>query len=316
MDRESEGGETMRSTKWLWRATGLFGLLSTIVLAAGMVYGINTILNPKGETLPDETASPPTAAPSPAGGTDASKIQILALGDSLTKGYGDDKGEGYVGRVKRGLETSTGKPVYLWNFAVNGATTADMAAEINKPTSADYIRQADIILFTIGGNDLNRIANAQPASPAPSPSAEAAEGASPAPAGSTAATPAAGANPGAVPQEIQFNMDELKNKLPASEERLASMLDKLAQLNPKARILYVGLYHPFLEYDPNRVGAEWIGRWNNTAFQAANRHPNVTVVPTYDIFQLHGTELLFSDHFHPNTAGYDEIAARVMQVLK
>jgi lysophospholipase L1-like esterase len=104
--------------------------------------------------------------------------------------------------------------------------------------------------------------------------------------------------------------------MPASEKRLEQITDKLAELNPKAQIVYIGLYHPFPEFDPSREGAAWIGRWNNAAFQAANKHANVTVVPTYDIFQSHWPDLLYTDHFHPNGAGYDEMAARVMQVLK
>lgn len=279
----------MSGTKWLWRITGIMGLVATVVLIIGMVYGIRTVLYPKGEELTEAMPSA-TPAPSPAGGTD--KIQILGLGDSLTKGVGDQSGEGYIGKVEKQLKASTNKPVYKWNFAVNGAVTEDLLAEINKPSSAEYIKQADIILFTIGGNDLNRIAATQAASPAP------------------------GAGGTTLPSEVQFNFEELAKKLPDSEKRLEEIVDKLAVLNPKARIIYVGLYHPFLEFDPNRAGAAWVGRWNNAAFLAANRHPNVTVVPTYDLFQQRGSELLFTDHFHPNGTGYEEIAARVMQVLK
>jgi len=78
----------------------------------------------------------------------------------------------------------------------------------------------------------------------------------------------------------------------------------------------VGLYHPFMEFDPTKQGASWIGKWNDAVFQAANRYPNVKVVPTYDLFQDHWRELLYTDHFHPNGAGYEEMAARVIQVIK
>lgn len=278
----------MIGTKWLWRMTGFIGLIATVVLVSGMVYGIQTIMNPQGENLSEETVVQPADPDTQS----KDKIQILALGDSLTKGLGDDKAEGYVGKVKRLLEESRNKPVYVWNFAVNGATTEDMLAEINKPTAPEYIQQADVILFTIGGNDLNRIAQTPASSPRPA-------------AGNTT-----------VPSEIGFNFEELAKKLPDSEKRLADIVDKLAELNPKAQIVYVGLYHPFLEFDPDRAAAAWIGRWNNVVFQAASRHENVTVVPTYDVFQQHWQDLLYSDHFHPNGTGYEEIAARVMQVLK
>ncbi|WP_438445672.1 GDSL-type esterase/lipase family protein [Gorillibacterium sp. sgz5001074] len=289
----------MGNTKWLWRVTGLFGLLTTAVLVIGMGYAVNTILYPKGEELPGAAQGQPAADVTPTPMNHPDKIQILALGDSLTKGVGDEKGEGYIGRVKRQLENQSDKPVYVWNFAVNGATTQDLLAEINKPASADYIKQADIILFTIGGNDLNRIATSVTAAPTASPAQGTGNGTST-----------------ALPAEISFNFEALSKQLPESVKRLGQIAEKLAVTNPKARILYLGLYHPFMEFDPTREGAAWIGKWNNAVFEASNRYPNITIVPTYDIFQSKWLDLLYTDHFHPNGAGYDEMAARVMQVLK
>jgi lysophospholipase L1-like esterase len=296
------GMPQMSNTRRVWRITGFTGFLATLVLVAGFVYGIRTVLYPQGaevqSVVPEEQNN--------AGQKD--KIQILALGDSLTKGVGDDKGEGYVGKVKKLLEAEAEKPVYVWNFAVNGATTSDMLADISKPTSLDYISQADIILFTIGGNDLNRAATREAeATPDPTSAAGA-----PTPVPSVTG----GSGVDALPDEIQFDFEDLARQLPEAVSRLNSIIDKLADMNPKALIVYVSLYHPFAEFDPDRRGAEWIGRWNNEAFQASTRHSNVTVVPTYDLFQNHWQELLYSDHFHPNGDAYEKIALRVAQVLK
>lgn len=290
----------MSNTRILWRITGTAGLLTTLVLAAGLVYGIRTVLYPQGET-PQSAAEQATPAPDR-----QDKLQILALGDSLTRGVGDDAAEGYVGKVKKRLEDKTGKPVFVWNYAVSGATTTDMLTDIAKPTAQDYIAQADIILFTIGGNDLNQAATrivgftgASTPAPAASP---------------TANTP----SPGSVslPGDISFDYAALAKEFPASISRLETIIDKLAAANPKAQIVYAGLYHPFAEFDPERQAAEWIGRWNNAAFVAANRHANVTVVPTYDLFQNFGRSMLYTDLFHPNSAAYEEIAARVAQVIR
>ncbi|MNC21959.1 Spore germination lipase LipC [compost metagenome] len=274
----------MSNTRMLWRIAGTTGLLATIVLAAGLVYGIRTVLYPQGETLESAVPSAPVASGTP------NKLQILALGDSLTRGVGDDDAEGYVGKVKKLLADKTSKPVFLWNYAVNGATTTDLLAEIGKPTAQDYITQADITGMT---------GAASTPTPAVSPAA------SSTPSGATA-----------LPGDISFDYAALAKEFPSSINRLETIIDRLAAANPKAQIVYVGLYHPFAEFDPERQAAEWIGRWNNAAFVAANRHPNVTVVPTYDLFQNFGQELLYTDHFHPNTAAYEEIAARVAQVIR
>lgn len=300
----------MSNTRMLWRIAGTAGLLTTLLLIAGLVYGIKTVLVPQGETL--ESAVPSaSAAPER-----RDKLQILALGDSLTRGVGDDDAEGYVGKVKKLLENKTEKPVFVWNYAVSGAATTEMLADITKPAAQDYIAQADIILFTIGGNDLNRVATqiarftgASTPAPAVSPAAGIA---SAAPASEGSASPGTAALPG----DISFDYAALAKEFPSSINRLETIIDKLATANPKAQIVYVGLYHPFAEFDPERQAAEWIGRWNNAAFVASNRHSNVTVVPTYDLFQNFGQELLYTDHFHPNTAAYEEIAARVAQVIR
>lgn len=291
----------MSNTRILWRIAGTAGLLATVLLAVGLIYGIKTVLNPQGERL--ETALP--AATSAAGGQE--KVQILALGDSLTRGVGDTDtdAQGYVGKVKKLLEAKSDKPVFLWNYAVNGATTEDMLAEIEKASAQDYIAQADIILFTIGGNDLNRAATRVTGTATPSPA--------PTPASAAAANPAGNTD---LPADLAFDYANLAKEFPASINRLETIIDKLAAANPKAQIVYTGLYHPFAEFDPERQAAEWLGRWNNAAFQAANRHPNVTVVPTYDLFQNFGLDYLYTDHFHPNSAAYEQIAVRVAQVLK
>ena len=45
-------------------------------------------------------------------------------------------------------------------------------------------------------------------------------------------------------------------------------------------------------------------------------YPNITVIPTYDLFLNHEEKFLYNDHFHPNQAGYERIAERIIQVLK
>lgn len=47
--------------------------------------------------------------------------------------------------------------------------------------------------------------------------------------------------------------------------------------------------------------------------EIVNRDPNMTLVPTFDLFQHKLGEYLSSDHFHPNGAGYQAIADRIVQ---
>lgn len=315
----------MKRTRLLWPVAGIAALLATLLFVSGFVYAVREILSPN----PDRQEAAPQAERQPNDPLSQNKIQILALGDSLTRGVGDEAGEGYVGKVKRALEKDTGKPVFVWNYAVNGARTQQLLAYLEAQSSADYVRQANIILLTIGGNDLNQFVNipgtnetASQAAPGlprtkaqtPVSPSSAAEGRQQTAAASPAPPVPGGVVPGADPVAIPY--DEIKKRMPEVLARFDTIIGKLAEMNPNAKIVYVGLYHPYLDYDPDRKGSALIQDWNYGAFQIANKYPNVTVVPTFDVFQNHLNEMLFGDHFHPNGKGYERMAERVIQVLE
>ncbi|WP_135556948.1 GDSL-type esterase/lipase family protein [Paenibacillus cymbidii] len=299
----------MRGTRWLWRTTGLIGLLALLLFAGGFVYAIHDILYPQPSSFGVPAGTPPPKEETAAG----DDIRIVALGDSLTKGFGDTTGEGYVGKVKKKLEAAQDKPVYVQNYAENGlrASQLDPRLDPSGPLAA-LIKQANVIVFTIGGNDLNELltgsaqagaAAGSTASASPSPAAAAADAAKPNNAS------------GEQVMAADFDFARVAGKLPDIAKRFDSIVAKLAAINPTARIVYVGLYHPYLDLDPQRQGSLLLQQWNDATIRTANKYPNVTVVPTYDLFQFGGTKFLYDDHFHPNQSGYERIAERVAQVL-
>jgi lysophospholipase L1-like esterase len=89
-------------------------------------------------------------------------IHIAALGDSLTAGFGDETNIGYVHRLGKELRARTHLPIYVRaNFAVVGQKTTDvleMLEDTEKNMKAHTIlKQANIIVMTIGGNDIYRL---------------------------------------------------------------------------------------------------------------------------------------------------------------
>ncbi len=78
-------------------------------------------------------------------------LRLVALGDSLTQGYGLSDGDGFVPQLETWLRDQ-GADVEVVNAGVSGDTTAGGLARMDW-TLADPV---DAMLVTLGGNDLLR----------------------------------------------------------------------------------------------------------------------------------------------------------------
>lgn len=82
----------------------------------------------------------------------AEPVTIVALGDSLTAGYGlSDQSQGFV-PVLEGWLKARGHDVVVQNAGVSGDTTAGGLARIGWALGVE----ADALIVTLGGNDLLR----------------------------------------------------------------------------------------------------------------------------------------------------------------
>lgn len=271
----------MKSSSWLWRILGFTTLLCLIIMLTGFGWALKDAWFPK-----DGLALPEVTAPELASGGDwttKSELYITSLGDSLTKGTGDSTGEGYVSRVIEEFSEAIDKPVYLVNnLAINGLRADQLVTKLDESGFRNAIGKADIILMTIGGNDLFQIAQ----------------------------------NGGSMAEGGDLSPEMLVGRLPEAEPRLKAVFQKIRQLNPTARIMYVGLYNAFYDLPEMRRGSEAVAHWNNYAHSLAEEDGNATVVPTYDLFEFNIKQYLSSDHFHPNSLGYARVSERIVQALR
>jgi lysophospholipase L1-like esterase len=270
----------MSKSRLLWKTIGIIASMSTILFIGGFVYATNQILFPK-------AASGNLLAPAPTAKSGNAmevkdKIQIVALGDSLTAGTGDNTGKGYVGRVREKLELQTGKPTFILNnLAIPGYRTSQLLEDLKQKKTQDALAEADIILLTIGGNDIFD--------------------------GGTGIF---------TEGQEGFNPKAAQERSGPALERVDQIITAISKVNSAATIFYVGLYHPFLDLDPNREGSLIVQKWNTSVFAMTNRYPNMVLVPTYDLFERNLMKYLATDHFHPNQDGYERIADRIAQILK
>ena len=83
-------------------------------------------------------------------------LHVVAIGDSLAYGAGDESGEGITGRLDDELHKHGIRDVDTVNLGVNGAQTGDLLKRVEQKRVREAIARADAIVLSIGANDLFR----------------------------------------------------------------------------------------------------------------------------------------------------------------
>src|SRR5699024_720812 len=84
-------------------------------------------------------------------------IKITAIGDSLTQGVGDEEDNGgYVGILEDTINKDNDL-VEIDNFGKRGNRTDQLIDRMEEPEVKESLEEADIILITIGANDIMQI---------------------------------------------------------------------------------------------------------------------------------------------------------------
>ena len=84
-------------------------------------------------------------------GAEARTLKLVALGDSLTAGYGAKPGQGFTDQLQKALRAK-GLDVEVVNAGVSGETAADGLARFDWSVPAD----TDALIVELGANDMLR----------------------------------------------------------------------------------------------------------------------------------------------------------------
>ncbi|WP_141491193.1 SGNH/GDSL hydrolase family protein [Bacillus cereus] len=245
----------------------LITIASFCLFAYGFVSGVNDVLNPKASNLIKKTDV--VAKEKKKTGT----LQIVSLGDSLTRGVGDKEGIGYVGRMKEDLQKDYKQKIALTNLAVSGAKMPDLLKQIESNGAQYSIKQADVIVLTIGGNDLF-------------PGWESLG---------------------------KIDLETYRPDTETFQNEAKKIIEEIRKLNTDSPIFWLGLYNPFEDVEDLKGSSNIVVGWNASLEKLALNDKNVYITPTFDLFQNRGKDLLYSDHFHPNEVGYTYMAERLVQ---
>lgn len=205
-------------------------------------------------------------------------VNIVAIGDSLTQGIGDESEQGgYVGIIDRTINHNE-EVVHFDNFGKNGNRTDQLLVRLEDPDIVDRIEDAHIVLITIGANDIMQVAKEN---------------------------------------FTNLTYDKFAAEQDHFEQRLNEIFETIRDLNGNTQIYLLGIYNPFEKYFPEVEELNQIvDDWNKISKRTTESYDDAIFIPVKDLFDDADVDLFSDDNFHPNIIGYERMAKRVITYLR
>src|SRR5699024_8003996 len=149
--------------------------------------------------------------------------------------------------------------------------------KMDEPEIKESLEEADIILITIGANDIMQIFKEN---------------------------------------FTDLDMNQFETGQNNYENRLHEIYSDLESMNSRADIYLVGFYNPFSEHFPVIAEVEVImENWNELGEDITDEYDQVSYIPTNSLFEDTSTKFLSDDNFHPNHMGYERMAKQVLEYI-
>ncbi|MBS7345729.1 MAG: lysophospholipase [Caryophanon sp.] len=209
------------------------------------------------------------------------ELFYLALGDSLTRGIGDEENRyGWTGRLAEQMRAwPTITNVELDNRGKNGRRSDQLLKLLEKGHYDDQLAKADLLSISIGGNDVMKV----------------------------------------IKKDL-FSLNTTKpfdEELEAYRERYEDILAYIRAHNADAPLIILGFYNPFtLITDQQNDFNEVMDRFNSVMEAQALQDVNACFVPVEDLFLTNDDLVYHTDFFHPNAQGYDNMTNRAIVTLE
>ncbi|WP_456278706.1 SGNH/GDSL hydrolase family protein [Bacillus sp. AK128] len=206
-------------------------------------------------------------------------LKIVALGDSLTSGFGDQSGNtGYITVLEQLLQNQRGvDETSVKNFAIEGHRSDQLLEELERSEVKYSLSKADYILVTIGGNDVMKVAQENIFDLTNEPFSE-----------------------GNKQYQINLNL----------------IVSKIKEVNSDAQLYFVGIYNPFATMFSAVPEIEHlIESWNQSTENTLSSYDDTYFIPIADVFEGKEEHYLYDDLIHPNQVGYKHMANRILTYI-
>jgi lysophospholipase L1-like esterase len=206
-------------------------------------------------------------------------LTIVAAGDSLTEGVGDTtESGGYLPYLQMLLEDEKDiNQTTFYNFGVSGNRSDQLLKKVQTDEMKTAIRDADMVIVTIGGNDMMKVVRENIAN---------------------------------------LKKTDFEEQQKMFEHNLKLTIDIIRQENETGHIVLVGLYNPFQKWFPDiKEMNEVVREWNEESQAILSQYSDTYFVDIMNVFETGEEELLYTDYFHPNNRGYELIAEEVFEEL-
>ncbi|MGQ7323197.1 SGNH/GDSL hydrolase family protein [Streptococcus suis] len=219
-------------------------------------------------------------------------FRYVALGDSLTEGVGDTTGQGgFVPLLAQSLTNDYGYEVDYKNFGVSGNTSNQILKRMKEDGELiSYLKTADLLTLTVGGNDLRK----------------------------------------AIIKNIaNLKVSTFDKPAKDYGKRLDTIIMTARKNNPNLPIYVVGIYNPLYLNFPELTEMQTIvDNWNTMTEQITEKSQHVYFVPINDLLykglegeagisqngsQVTNNLLYEEDSFHPNNTGYEIMKKAILE---
>ena len=250
------------------------------------------------------------------------KVKLVALGDSLTEGVGDDgQQQGYTGRIAQQIQQKYDVDVTMANFGRSGDRSDQIQHRLATQSNMQSAMQnAQAIILTVGGNDLQQLLLKNQSAQSPEALTKA-----------------------------------VKSGQSAYRQQLTTLFQTIRQYNPHAPIYIFGNYNPIFVHFPNRQDFNTdVALFNAINQEVAKADKNSHYVGVFDLtYGQYRTEsarkeliasakvadqtaknpdqflkklsdkpaftnkwISTTDHYHPNKKGYDFMTTQLFQQMR